>query len=83
MTMTRIAIRNISGFDKLKNVLLPIVVNAKYFYEGCHLVYAEEFRAYVIDEKMPEANGGRGLLHSFYGEGKYKVVISEKSNQRD
>jgi hypothetical protein len=70
----KIALRNISGYPNLKSVVLPIVVKARYFYEGCYTVYAEEFRAYLTEERMPCANAGRGLSHSFYDSSKYRVL---------
>jgi hypothetical protein len=73
----RIALRNISGYPNLKSVVLPIVVKARYFYEGCYTVYAEEFRAYPINEHLTYANDGRGLSYSFYDSSKYKLLIKK------
>ncbi len=75
---TKIAIHNIGGYPNLKSVILPIVVNAEYFYDGCYTVFAEEFRGYCNNERMPDANNGKGLSHSFYHEGSYKVLLDNK-----
>ena len=70
----KLAIYGIGGYPNLRGVILPIVVNAQLSYEGCYSVYAEEFRGHTTAEKMPEANQGRGLSHSFYDEDKFKVI---------
>ena len=70
----KIEILRSHGYPSLIGVKFPIIVEAKFAYEGCYDVYAEEFRAHTDSERMPESNDGRGLSHSFYSEGSFRVV---------
>jgi len=64
----RIAVGYIGGYPKLSCVMLPIAVNAKSMGDGHYSVLGEEFRESGFDEKMPEANNGKGLGYSVYGD---------------
>lgn len=74
----KIEILRTHGYSCLKDVALPITVNATEIYNGCFDVYGEEFRPYTTSERMPDANKGKGLLHSFYGEGSCRVLKENK-----
>ena len=69
----QIEILRTHGYSCLKAVELPITVKAQKAYEGCYEVYGEEFRGHGVIDRMPEANGGKGLSHSFYSEGSFRV----------
>lgn len=76
--LVKIEILSTHGYSCLKEVNLPIAVNAKEIYNGGFDAYGEEFRSHTTNERMPSANGGKGLLHSFYSEGSFRVLKENK-----
>jgi len=76
----RIVITSIGGFKQLKNLTLPITVNAEEIYKGCYRVFAVEFRAFLTGEFMSAASNGKGLAYSFCDVDNYHVLAKEQSS---
>lgn len=72
--MTKIKITCVGGKPWLKDLVLPVTVEAKHSYDDCHDVFAEEFRKFGIEDDMPETNNGRGLAYSFYDANQYEII---------
>lgn len=75
----QLVITSIGGYPKLNNMILPITVNAEYFYKGCYRVYAEEFRhnsKFRCAEWSREMNQGKGLSFSFFDENNYHLLTN-------
>lgn len=72
--MTKIKITCVGGKPWLKDLVLPVTVEAKHSYDDCYDVFAEEFRKFGIKDRMADSNDGKGLLNSFYDANQYEII---------